>query len=198
MPFEQTLFEDAILGAKLSYRPAFLSPADADALLAWMLTQAPWQREAPILFGRPREARRRTCAFGEVGLRYRYSGVERVAEAWPALLRPIVVRLRAELACPFDFALANLYPDGVAAIGKHADDERGIAPGSTIAGLSLGATRDFVLYRRGGARVAEVALEHGSLVVMAGAMQRHFQHAVPPRRRVQAPRVNLTFRHLLR
>ncbi len=194
----ELVFEDAVLGASLSTHEGFLERAEADALLAWMLERAPWQREAPVMFGVVREVRRRTCAFGEAGRSYRYSGIERRAETWPELLWPVVERVRSLCATRFDFALANLYPDGEAALGKHADDERDIVAGSAIAGLSLGAERDFVLYRKGprGERVASVALAHGSLVVMWGTTQQHFVHAVPARKRVVAPRVSLTFRAL--
>jgi alkylated DNA repair dioxygenase AlkB len=196
MEYDALRFADPELGARLSYHPGFLEAGTADALLAWMLEHAPWQREAPVIFGVAREVRRRTCAFGEVGRSYRYSGLVRAAEPWPELLVPVVERVREHCATSFDFALANHYADGEVALGKHADDERDIVESSAIAGLSLGAERDFVLYRKGkgGERVATVALAHGSLVVMWGTMQRHFVHAVPSRKRVHAPRVSLTFR----
>ena len=34
-------------------------------------------------------------------------------------------------------------------------------------------------------------------MVMAGALQRHWQHCVPKRARVDAPRVSLTFRRVV-
>jgi alkylated DNA repair dioxygenase AlkB len=37
-------------------------------------------------------------------------------------------------------------------------------------------------------------LEHGSLLVMSGATQHHWRHALPKTRRSIGPRVNLTFR----
>jgi alkylated DNA repair dioxygenase AlkB len=105
-----------------------------------------------------------------------------------------VERLWVDIGALFNFGLCNLYPDGDASIGRHADAESDIVRDSPIVGLSLGATRDFFLYRRKGERVGQVALEHGSIVVMEGSTQRHFEHAVPPRRRVANPRISVTFR----
>lgn len=191
------VLDDMPTGARVSYQAGYLPRGAADDLFAWMSAHAPWQREAPVIFGKPHEVRRRTCAIGEPGLTYRYSGVDRIAVAWPELMHAVVVRLRRELGAPFNFGLCNLYPDGEASIGKHADAERDIVRDSPIVGLSLGAARDFVLYDRREQRVAEVALEHGSIVVMEGGTQRHFKHAVPARKRVREPRINITFRVLV-
>jgi alkylated DNA repair dioxygenase AlkB len=184
------------LGARVTYHPAYLGQAEADTLFAWMMTNTPWQAETPMVFGKTHEIRRRTCSYGSAGLVYRYSGLDRVALPWPDQMLPLLNRLREEFRAPFNFGLCNFYPDGDAYIGKHSDDERDIVRDSPIIGLSLGAAREFVFYRRGGARVAEVALEHGSVVAMLGSTQRHFHHTVPKRKRVLEPRINVTFRVL--
>ncbi len=188
------VLDDAALNARVTYHSDYLSRAGADELFAWMLERTPWQREAPVVFGKAHEVKRRTFAYGTPGTTYRYSGVDRTAIAWPDLLVPVVERLREEFGAPFRFGLCNLYPDGDASIGKHADAEADIERDSPIVGLSLGAMRDFVLYDRNEKRVTEVALGHGSIVVMWGATQRYFKHAVPARKRVKEPRINVTFR----
>jgi alkylated DNA repair dioxygenase AlkB len=196
MTLRQTIVEDAPAGARVTYQPSFLGRQDADALLAWMLENTPWQLEAPVVFGKAHPVLRRTFAYGAPGLSYRYSGVERPATAWPAPLLRVVARLQQELTAPFNFGLCNLYPDGHARIGKHADAEADIVRDSPIAGLSLGATRDFVLHERDSNRTWTVPLVHGSLLVMWGSTQRRFKHSVPARVRVTQPRVNVTFRVL--
>jgi alkylated DNA repair dioxygenase AlkB len=189
-----TLLNDPETGARVTYHPGYLAPATADELFRWLSENTPWQREAPVVFGKSHEVKRRTFAYGAPGARYRYSGVERNAVAWPPILLPIAERLERELGAPFNFGLCNQYPDGEASIGKHSDAEADLVRDHPIAGLSLGATRDFMLYDRSNERVGQVALEHGSLVVMWGATQRWFKHAVPKRRRVTEPRINITFR----
>lgn len=185
------VLRDDARGARVTYDAAALGTAEADSLLARMLA-APWQAERLRIYGVERTARRLTCAFGDAGTRYTYSGSTKTPHPFGEL-----EGLRAALSeahgVRFNFALANLYPDGQAGIAAHADDERDIAPGSPIVGVSLGAARDFVLYL-GRERVASVELGHGSAVAMLGATQEHYRHAVPPRLRVKAPRVSLTFR----
>ncbi|WP_368731275.1 alpha-ketoglutarate-dependent dioxygenase AlkB [Escherichia coli] len=39
-------------------------------------------------------------------------------------------------------------------------------------------------------------LTDGSLLLMAGATQRNWQHAIPKERRDKGPRINLTFRQI--
>ncbi len=194
-PVERTVLEDAARGCRITYEPGFLSAADADALFAALHRDTPFEREAPVMFGRPVEVRRRTFSYGEPGVRYRYSGVERVASPWHEALVPLVEALTPLTGVRFNYALCQLYPDGEAGIGWHADKERDIVADTPIASLSLGAERDFqVRLGNRGAASRSVRLAHGSLLVMGGATQRHYQHRVPKAARCRAPRINLTFR----
>nr|XP_044988920.1 DNA oxidative demethylase ALKBH2-like isoform X2 [Jaculus jaculus] len=98
-----------------------------------------------------------------------------------------------------------VYKDGCDHIGEHRDDERELAPGSPIASVSFGACRDFLFRHkdsRGKNRCREVEvvrlqLAHGSLLVMNHPTNTHWYHSLPVRRKVLAPRVNLTFRRIL-
>jgi alkylated DNA repair dioxygenase AlkB len=44
-------------------------------------------------------------------------------------------------------------------------------------------------------KVITLNLEHGSLLLMKGLIQQHWQHQLPPMANVVAPRINLTFRN---
>ncbi len=192
---EVTLLHDAARRCVVTYVPRFLSESEADALFDVLREGTPFHAEAPVMFGRPVEVRRRTYSFGEPGTRYRYSGVERVAAPWPAELVPTVERVRTRAGARFTFALCNFYPDGAAGLGWHADDEHDLVSGAPIASLSLGAERDFQMrLGRKGPAVLSVPLGHGSLLLMRGATQEHYQHQVPKRARCTTPRLNLTFR----
>lgn len=188
-----TLLDDPARRALVRLWPAFLSPDEADAL-ARDLADAPFEAERPVIFGRAVLVRRRSCAFGDPGARYRYSGLLREAAPWPAAIVPLLARLEATVGARFTFALANLYVDGDAALGWHADDEHDLAADQPIASISLGATRDFQMRPRGGRTALTVPLTHGSLLTMERETQRSYQHQVPRRARVAAPRINLTFR----
>jgi len=68
---------------------------------------------------------------------------------------------------------------------------------TTIASLSLGAERRFLLRHKETKLTVEVLLQHGSLLVMKGATQTHWLHSVPAAARVLRPRINLTFRTIV-
>ncbi|MDP3277570.1 MAG: alpha-ketoglutarate-dependent dioxygenase AlkB [Deltaproteobacteria bacterium] len=189
------LLDDPARGYAMTLAHGWLAPEAADALLAWLLAHAPFERESPVIFGRAVTVRRASCAYGDEGLRYRYSGLRREALRWPTELERLRDRLREELNAPFGFVLCNHYPDGDAGLGWHADDEPDLARDAPVAALSLGAERDFaVRLREGGPAIHSAPLPHGSLVVMSGSFQRVLHHRVPVRRRCREPRVSLTFR----
>jgi alkylated DNA repair dioxygenase AlkB len=97
--------------------------------------------------------------------------------------------------CNFNSVLVNLYRDGNDSMGWHSDNEPELGAAPVIASISLGATRDFhVRSRRGAGDVQSIPLTHGSLLVMHGSSQSEWQHALPRRKRVTEPRINLTFR----
>ena len=66
-----------------------------------------------------------------------------------------------------------------------------------IASVSLGATRRFVLRHNRTGKTRTINLAHGSLLVMAGAAQTQYTHAIPKETSPRSERINLTFRHIL-
>ncbi|GBF96005.1 DNA repair protein [Raphidocelis subcapitata] len=99
---------------------------------------------------------------------------------------------------PFNSCLLNLYGDGSRYVGWHRDDEPVFGPDPEIASASFGAARDFQLREVAGARRRLcVRLSTGDVLVMRGTLQRHWQHALPKRKRVDAPRISLTFRRIV-
>ena len=119
--------------------------------------------------------------------------------------------------CRFNSCLLNLYRDGSDHVPWHADDEPvyGDLGDCTIASVSLGAARLFQIRTASldprhppltGPAAAEgeagatgqrwkYMLTGGSLLVMRGATQLHYQHRIPKRqRRPVGLRINATFR----
>ncbi|XP_005055319.1 PREDICTED: DNA oxidative demethylase ALKBH2, partial [Ficedula albicollis] len=145
---------------------------------------------------------RRKVTYGDPGLSYTYSGVTFHPKPWIPVLTRIRERVTLETGHTFNFVLINRYKDGLDHIGEHRDDEKELVPGSPIASVSFGACRDFVFRRRGkggmvGTGRISLQLAHGSLLLMKHPTNLHWYHSLPPRRRVLAPRVNLTFRKVL-
>lgn len=185
----------SLADADVAFDPHWLAETDADRLLAGLREGIGWETHRIRLFGREHASPRLSCWIGDPGTAYRYSGSDFEPRPWPADLRPVRERLSAELGVGFNSVLANLYRDGRDCMGWHSDDEAELGAAPVIASVSLGATRRFVLkHRHDPERRLEIALPHGSLLVMAGATQRNYRHALPRTAKPVGERINLTFR----
>ena len=148
-----------------------------------------WRHNDIRVFGQWHKEPRLTAWWGPA---YQYANV-----SWPE--RPLEGRV-GELAkrvgdlagTTYDAVLVNGYRDGQDAMGWHRDNEPEIDT-SSIASLSLGATRTFKIRDRRTKEVTNVKLAHGDLLVMEHLQDVH-EHSVPRRARVYEPRMNFTFR----
>lgn len=187
----------ALDGGELVYWRGFLPRDAACGYFAAVRDEVPWERHTLRLYGRDVPMPRLSAWVGDVDAVYAYSGTIYVPQPWTPALAALRNRVAAASGAVFNSVLANRYRDGRDAMGWHADDERELGPAPLIASLSLGATRRFVLRRKDDARRrVELALEDGSLLVMRGATQRHWQHALPRTAKPVGERINLTFRRI--
>ena len=76
----------------------------------------------------------------------------------------------------------------------HADNEKMLKKNGAIASLSLGAERKFSFKHKEHKQRIDVLLERGSLLVMKESTQTHWLHRLPSTKKVNSPRINLTFR----
>jgi alkylated DNA repair dioxygenase AlkB len=180
-------------GGVLIWRPHFFTPAEADELFARLKENVAWKQERGR-FGRPFP--RLTALYGDPGVVYRYSGVTYPAAPWTEELAHIRRRVEQAASAPFNSVLLNRYRDGSDSMGFHADDEPELGRNPIVPSVSLGAPRRFLLRHNAGRQTLELCLTHGSLLVMAGTLQHHWQHALPKVTDKVAERINLTFRRL--
>ena len=134
---------------------------------------------------------------GDAPYTYRYSGERKTACSWPAAVLPVKARVEAITGQRFNSCLANLYPTGQQGVSWHSDAEPELGPTPTIASVSFGAARRFVLRHRQQPLDVDLLLRHGSLIVMCAQSQARWKHQLPKMARVHSPRVNLTFRQML-
>lgn len=174
-----------------------LTPAEADEALQALRHELPWQPDEVILFGQRRTTRRLVVWMADPGRAYRYAGVLRSPLPWSARVLALKALIERQCGESFNACLLNCYPSGADGMGWHSDDERELEPEGAIASLSLGVGRDFDLRHRQSRVQVRVHLVHGSLLVMKGATQTHWQHRLPIRRRVHDLRINLTFRTIV-
>ena len=101
----------------------------------------------------------------------------------------------AELGEPFVTAGLCLYRHGADSVAWHGDRiGRSREEDTMVAIVSLGSARHLALRPRDGGASQRVALGHGDLVVMGGACQRTWDHAVPKTSAAVGPRVSIQFR----
>lgn len=182
----------------------FLAAAKADALLAVLTDVVPWQQQPIRLFGREVLQPRLTAWYGDAGAAYSYSGLHLEPLPWLPALAELRQQVEQAAGCQFNSVLLNLYRSGQDSMGYHADDEPELGPAPIIASVTLGATRTFRLKPRpaafpAGAPLPEpfsLPLTSGSLLIMRGATQQHWLHALPKTTRPVGSRLNLTFRQV--
>ncbi|OJK01563.1 hypothetical protein ASPACDRAFT_8536, partial [Aspergillus aculeatus ATCC 16872] len=103
----------------------------------------------------------------------------------------------------YNFCLVNYYATGDDSISYHSDDERFLGPNPTIASISLGGQRDFMLKHKPVAgsdvdagKPLKFPLNSGDMIVMRGETQANWLHSIPKRKGAQGSqgRINITFR----
>ncbi len=186
-------------GAELVLHPCFLSERRAGELFEALLDLPGWRCDEIRIFGRMRSIPRLHRWFAIDRQVYCWSGLTMNPEPFPPCLEPVRRRASRAAGVELNTGLGNLYRDGRDSVAWHADDEPELGPRPVIASLSLGAERRFTLRRRDdpGQRVS-LSLPPGSLLVMAGETQRWWEHCLPKTKRAVGPRINVTFRCIVR
>jgi alkylated DNA repair dioxygenase AlkB len=203
---------------ELYYAPHFITPKVADrtmnVLLAndrydWQSTDwhqvhdldqvnwqhIRWQHDVIKMYGKAIPLPRLSAWHGDDDRPYTYSGIALQPAPWNPALDWLRDQLEHTCQVRFNSVLLNWYRSGDDHISWHTDAEPELGTNPVIASLNFGATRRFLLRRRDDHQhKIELPLSHGSLLVMSGALQHHWQHSVPKEKKVKDNRLNLTFR----
>lgn len=141
---------------------------------------------------------------------YRYGGIEVPPVDYPQwmveLLEIVMPKCGITERCQWPNSCnLNLYTDGGMSVGWHSDDEvlfQGKFQDIRIISLSFGVRRKFELRanwpEEGEPPVRIMSLGDGDLCTMEGMFQKHFQHRVPKEGNVNGPRINLTWRWIVK
>jgi alkylated DNA repair dioxygenase AlkB len=172
-------------GAWVDHVPGWLG--GADALFTELVDTVRWrQREVPM--------------YGDLVVEPRLSAwwgdeeqPDRRLDAAPAMLRRLLPTLDARYDRGFDAIGLNLYRDGRDSVAWHGDRYERDRPATTVAVLSLGSPRRFLLRPVGGGPSRAFELHSGDLLVMGGTCQHTWQHCVPKVAHA-GPRMSATFR----
>lgn len=184
-------------GPILKYWPTFLCHTQASYLFSTLAGSALWQQHQIQLFGKSYNEPRLSAFVGEPDLSYRYSKRQRHAAPWPQELKELLPKLEDYCAEAFNSALMNYYRDGDDCMGWHSDDEPELGKSPVIASVSLGCERAFKLRHKYSGAKTSINLTHGSLLLMPKHTQAIWQHSIGRSRKVNGPRINLTFRKII-
>ena len=182
--------------AEITLWSAWLAEPAADALHTSLSTTLSWRQEQIRIYGKTVKIPRQQVWRVEPHGSYQYSGVRFAPSPWHSAVKQLTTVVSETINQPLNCVLLNLYANGQDHMGWHADNEPELGAAPVIASLSLGATRRFDLKHREQGHQLQLQLENGSLLVMAGACQQHWQHRLPKQSRVAEPRLNLTFRYI--
>jgi alkylated DNA repair dioxygenase AlkB len=176
--------------------PNFMPTDKAGFYYNELLKSINWRQEEIKMYGKVYPVPRKTAWYGYPEFNYKYSGILCNPEPWTKELMDIKRVIEHFLPGEdFNSVLLNLYRDGNDKVSWHADDEPELGTNPTIASVSLGAVRRFDLkHKEDPDQKLQIELTSGSLVVMKGALQHHWLHQIPTQKKIQEPRINLTFR----
>ncbi|MEM7592232.1 MAG: alpha-ketoglutarate-dependent dioxygenase AlkB [Cyanobacteria bacterium P01_A01_bin.83] len=176
--------------------PDFFSQLESDLFFLELLNGIKWQQDKIKIFGKEVNLPRLTAWYGDIGKSYTYSGITMNPDHWSSILLLIKKRIEAVVKVNFNSVLANLYRNGQDYVSWHSDDEKELGKNPTIASISFGATRRFLLRHKSNKdlKTVDLSLCHGSLLIMRGSTQHYWKHRVPKTAKVNTERINLTFR----
>ena len=174
----------------------FFSQSESDRFFADLLNNTSWRQNKIKIFGKEVNLPRLTAWYGEEGKSYTYSGITMNPDPWTQNLLSIKKRIEEKININFNSVLANLYRNGQDYVSWHSDDEKELGKNPTIASVSFGATRRFLLRHKSNKdlETVDLSLGHGSLLIMKGSTQHFWKHQVPKTAKVKTERINLTFR----
>lgn len=185
-------------GGTVNYFGRIMSLQEADQYLQALLTGVEWKNDEAVIFGRHILTKRKVAWYGDREFSYTYSNITRKALVWTnelIALKKLVEGLTNE---SYNSCLLNLYHNGGEGMAYHSDGEKDLKENGAIASLSFGAERKFSFKHKKTRETVSLVLGHGSLLVMKGETQTNWMHRLPPARLVIKPRVNLTFRTIVR
>lgn len=179
------------------YRHWF-SPDRARGWFDRLYQEINWSQSRIRMHGKILPVPRLNAWYGDPGRRYTYSGVSFEPLPWTPGLSRLRLELEEQLGYEFNSVLANLYRDGRDSVAWHSDDEPELGLEPVIASISLGSERRFTLrHKHRRQPPLRLDLPPGSLLLMAGATQRCWEHQLAKTAKPVGPRVNLTFRRVI-
>ena len=185
-------------GGTVNYYGKILNNLEAASYLDLLLNHIEWKNDEAIIFGKKIITKRKVAWYGEKPFEYTYSKTTKLALPWTTELVYLKNKVEQETGETFNSCLLNLYHDGNEGMAWHSDGEKDLKKNGAIASLSFGSERKFAFKHKETKEKVGLILEHGSLMVMKDETQANWLHRLPPTKSSTQPRVNLTFRTIIK
>jgi alkylated DNA repair dioxygenase AlkB len=200
------LFEDETDGQRnllpedgeVFYMGKVMDKKTADAFQESLMKEIQWKNDEAMIMGKLIITKRKVAWYGDEPFEYTYSRLTKTALVWTPALRELKKLTEQKSGETYNSCLLNLYHNGSEGMAWHSDGEPDLKKNGAIASLSFGAERKFAFKHKDTKETVSLILEHGSLLIMKGITQRHWLHRLPPTTKVSQPRINLTFRTIVR
>jgi 2OG-Fe(II) oxygenase superfamily len=180
------------VSSKLIYVESFLPVGEAGSLFD-SLKILPWTRGQFMGKAVPRD---------EVWIGpfpYKFSGRKLQPHPIKPEINKLQQRSESEFGDKFNSVLLNKYQGGKDSVDWHSDDEPEMDDAHSIASISVGAQRKFLIREKGSTdkQAQTFVLANGSLIIMPPGFQETHEHCVPKMKEVIGTRINLTFRRMM-
>lgn len=177
-----------------NYHGIVLNKKQSDFYYQQLLENINWKNDEAIIFGKKIITKRKVAWYGASEYSYTYSKVTKTANIWIKELLELKEIVEKESGETYNSCLLNLYHSGEEGMAYHSDGEKMLRKNGAIASLSLGAERKFSFKHKENKQRIDIILERGSLLVMKKDTQTNWLHRLPPTKKVNSIRINLTFR----
>lgn len=177
-----------------NYHGIILDKNQCDFYYKILIKTIPFKNDEAIIFGKKIITKRKVAWYGESAYTYTYSKVTKEASIFTKELLELKAIVEKESGETYNSCLLNLYHSGEEGMAYHSDGEKMLKKEGAIASISLGAQRKFSFKHKENKQRIDIILENGSLLVMKEGTQTNWLHRLPPTKKVNTPRINLTFR----
>jgi alkylated DNA repair dioxygenase AlkB len=180
------------------YHGKILSEEQSRYYYQQLLEGVLWKADEAVIFGKLIQTKRKVAWYADEKFEYTYSNRTKEALLWTDTLLELKTMVEHESKEHYNSCLLNLYHSGEEGMAWHSDGEKMLKKDGAIASLTLGTARKFSFKHKERKQKVDILLESGSLLIMKGTTQTHWLHRLPPTKKVHSPRINLTFRTIVR
>ncbi|MGJ8732653.1 MAG: alpha-ketoglutarate-dependent dioxygenase AlkB family protein [Cellulophaga sp.] len=180
------------------YYGPILSITKAQEYYSYLLNNILWENDKAVIFGKTITTKRKVAWYATNPFSYTYSKITKTALPWTKELLELKDLVEKKTGETFNSCLLNLYHTGEEGMAWHSDAEKDLKENGAIGSLSFGAERKFSFKHKENKQKIDINLDRGSLLVMTGTTQKNWLHRLPPTKKVSTPRINLTFRTIIK